>query len=206
MDPALVPNPICVFAFSKQGHPQLIWPRCIILTTAGQSQWPAAHHSLPLWVSNGKHTPCGRAHILYMHKYNTEYSIYYLYNQILHGKYGTWQLFTYIIDAYTLNYKLESDLWVDYTGSFKLNTNNTGCWGTLALSKLLSWWNIFPDAQIYSNCVYLATEIADLTLVRLCTQVKPGASRSDTVSPLKTSFIVGKCGHSWPAERFNEPH
>lgn len=110
LDPALLPNPICMFAFSKQGHSQLIWPRCIILTTAGQSQWPAAHHSLPLWVSNGKHTPCGRAHILYMHKYNTEYSIYYPYNQILHGKYGTWEYNNCIIDAYTLNYKLESDL------------------------------------------------------------------------------------------------
>lgn len=51
----------------------------------------------------------------------------------------------------------------------------------------------------------------DLSVARLGKQVKPGASEGDTVSPslsptMRMSFNVGKCGYSWPAERFNEPH
>lgn len=67
------------------------------------------------------------------------------------------------------------------------------------------------STHIYSKSVCLAMEIVGLTLVKLCSQVRPGASRSDTVSPPlslspKIPFNVGKCGHSRPAERFNQPH
>lgn len=58
---------------------------------------------------------------------------------------------------------------------------------------------------------HLAVVIVELLLVRFCTQVRPGASGSDTVSPslsltMRMSFNVGKCGHSLPVEHFNEPH
>lgn len=69
---------------------------------------------------------------------------------------------------------------------------------------------VFGSTHIYIRSVFLAMEIVGLTLVKLCSQVSK-APVEVTVSPplsltLKMSFNVGKCGHSRPAERFNEPH
>lgn len=63
------PDLICVFAFSKWGHPQWISPSCIIQPRAAQSLWPMAHRSLSLWVTKGEHTPCAvHAQVQDMHK------------------------------------------------------------------------------------------------------------------------------------------
>lgn len=44
---------------------------------------------------------------------------------------------------------------------------------------------VFGSAHIYSRSVCLAMETVGLTLVKLCSQVRPGASRSDSLTSAK---------------------